>query len=109
MQSEKLTNYSNLIFESSKNLSKVNYTPSENYEEDNEEDLYEYRTEIMGFKQINDSLINIFKEKNNLEQYLGSKADMLMSMSVSVLVLSTLFSLIGLLGKFFFCFFSFYD
>ena len=99
-QSQKLANYEATIYNSSINIASINYTPAINENEENEDDYHYDNNELLfGYEEMKVSLENINKEKLKLEEYLGSKVNMKFAMEISVLVLSTLFSILGILGK----------
>ena len=99
-ESIKLNNYNDLIYNSQIALQKINYTPSIKSNDENEdENIYKYSSRIIDYNKMNSSLENIGLEYKILDDHMLSKVDMKFSMEISVLVITTLLTICGLICK----------
>ena len=99
-ESKKLDNYSKIINDSAFKILKVNYTPAININDENDDNYYIGNQNLLKkYKEMNSSLENIKTEALKLEEYLCSKVEIKFGMEISLLIVITVFSLLGILGK----------
>jgi len=61
--------------------------------------IYEYNNTIIEPEKMNESLERVENEYKKLDEFMISTINMKFSMEISILVISTLLSILGLLGK----------
>ena len=98
-ESLKLRSYNSSIYENINLFKRLNYSISPSlYKENEEENKLVIEREIIDFTQLNKSLDNIKEEYLDLKDYLTSKVSMKFTMEVSVMIITIVFTLIGLIG-----------
>jgi hypothetical protein len=97
-----LNKYKNDIFNNQIAIQKYNFTWDKTKSMDNQNKFYNYNTTIIESEKMNRSLELVENEYLNLDEVWSKKINMKFGMEVSILVISTLLTILGLIGNYYF-------